>query len=211
MVGYPTPPPVTADELRPRRLWYWVAGLIAASGLLAGILSGAYAAHFAVRASEAIEELDPQLQPVPIGVPTPVELEAGRDWAVYVSGSGPTPRVSCGGDGLTVTAVQQDLTTVQDAVTWHQAQLVRVGETGRYSVVCTSPDRTTRLALGKALDGGTADRVGAMVVRAVLGFVGAFAFASLGVLVGGLIALVVGLRRSSHRAALRAWRGASGP
>ena len=200
MAGYP--PPVSADELRPRRFWYWVAGAVAVLGVLAGIAAGAFAAVSAAGVSKTVAELDPRLRAVPIGVPTPVDLDPGRDWAVYASSAGPTPQVSCGGDGLTVTDAQRDLTTTRDAVTWQETQLVRVAEAGRYSIICTSPDRTTRFALGRALDPAAADRIGGRILGTVLGFVGAFALASLGVLAGGVIVLVVALRRrTSGRAA----------
>jgi len=193
---------VTARERRPRRLWYGVAGVLVVAGLAAGVVSGALAGRSAAQVSHAVAELRPQLHPLPLGVPTPVDPEPGRDWAVYVSSSGPTPQVSCGGDGLTVTGVQRDLSTLQDGVRWRQAQLVRVTEPGRYAIVCTSPDRTARFAFGAALDPDATDRLAGDMVGAVLGVLGAAALAALGVLGGGVLALVVGLRRSARRAAM---------
>jgi hypothetical protein len=206
----PSPPPANADVLRPRRLWYWVAGVIVAAGLAAGVVSGLVAARSAARASDDLAELRPPLHPVLFGTPSQVDAEPGRDWAVYVSTGGaisdPPPRVSCGGDGLTVTGVRRELRTEQDGTTWRQVQIVRATEPGRHTIVCSSPDRAARFAFGAAIEPDAGDRLVGDTRRAVVGVAFAFAFASIGVLIGGLLVLLTALRRSGRQAALQAQR-----
>lgn len=198
-----------AEELRPRRWWYGVAVAAAVLGLAAGVASGVLAAAAAVQVSDGAGELEPRLTPLPVGVPATVELDSQGDWAVYIE-AGATARVSCGGDGLTVSAAPAEVTTVQGGTTWRQAQLVRAREPGRHQLTCTSIDRTADLAFGQALDASgrtaAAERTRAQIVRAALGVLGAIVSTSLGVLAGGLLAVAVWLRRNNHRKRLLAER-----
>jgi len=206
---------IDPDELRPRRYWYGVAAAVAVLGLAGAVGSTVFIARSIAGAVHSVEALDPGLRPLLVGRPTVVDLEPGLQRAVYVAGAGggvstgggasagrPPPPVSCGGNGLTVTDVQDEITAVVDGTRWREVQLVRASEPGPHEIVCSTTDRTADLALGTALDADAAARAGRQVGRAVVASLAVVGLGGIGVLAGGLIALVAAVRRSSHRSAL---------
>ena len=216
--------PVGPDQVRPHRLWYWVAGAIVLAGLVVAVVSAVLAAGSAGRIADGVAELDLELRPVPDdpSAVTPVDVPSGETWSVYVAvprtGTGqtavvgPAPAVSCTAVGLTVTPFTQDVTTVQDGVAYRPVLTVRAepGATAAATITCDAEGRAevdgavdADLALAPALDLAALRQVGAGILGTVAGVFAAVVAALLGLLVGGAVAFVTALRRSRHRAALR--------
>jgi len=207
--------PVGPDQVRPHRLWYWVAGAIVLAGLVVAVVSAVLAAGSAGRIADGVAELDLELRPVPddpLAV-TAVDVPPGETWSVYVAvprtGTGqtavvgPAPAVSCTAVGLTVTPFTQDVTTVQDGVAYRPVLTVRAepGATAAATITCDAPDLANAdLALAPALDLAALRQVGAGILGTVAGAFAAVVAALLGLLVGGAVAFVTALRRSHHRA-----------
>lgn len=203
-------PVIDPAQLRPRRFWYGVAAGIAVLGLAGALASVVVLAHEVGDVVDSVEALDPQLRPVLVGRATTVDLDPGQTWAVYASSSGRPPAVSCGGEGLTVTDPEHTVDVTVDGASWREVQVVRVQEPGPYEIVCSSTDRTAHLSIGRAPDPDAAGRAGGHVAGAVVAALLVLTFGGIGVLAGGLVALVVGVRRSRHRATLLA-QGGYGP
>ncbi|HEY0641516.1 MAG TPA: hypothetical protein VGD67_28130 [Pseudonocardiaceae bacterium] len=218
-------PRVADDEVRPRRLWYGVAGGVAGLGLAGAVVCLVLAAVSAGRVSDGIAEFRLSPQPVTPGVPSTVRLTPDTSWAVYVmvprrTGPGgedvaaPAPAVNCLGEGVDFLPYRGDLAVGHNGETYRPAVIARVAAAGTYEITCSVPGPDTfehRLGVAEGIDADTVARVGGGILGAVAGVFGALALGLGGLLAGGLVALVVTLRRSSHRAALLARRHAAGP
>jgi hypothetical protein len=197
--------------VRPRRLWYGVAALAMVLGMVGAVVGAVLAATAAGRVSASVAEFDLDLRPVPddAEATTVLDLTTGTGMAVYAAVTrtgtgtdavyGPAPAVSCSGAGITVEAGRTDVTTVQDGVAYRPVRVVRAATTGSYRIGCASEDGTATLAVGPELDLGALRQVGTGIMGTVAGVVLALTSAVLGLLVGGAIALVTGLRRAAHR------------
>lgn len=203
---------VDRSAVRPRRLWYGVAGAVVVAGLCAAVLGVLLAAASAGRVSSGVAEFELELRPVPDdrSASTGIELTAGEARAVYVvvTRTGPdapyvtAPAVTCAGGGLTVEADGRDVTTVRDGVAYRPVLTVRAERAGRYRLSCGTDAGDAELMVGRELDLAALDRVGTGIVGTVAGVFFAVGSAVVGLLLGGVIALVTAVRRARHRAAL---------
>ncbi|MGH3715230.1 MAG: hypothetical protein ACRDT4_17460 [Micromonosporaceae bacterium] len=212
------PPPVNPSEIRPGRAGYWVAGVIAVLGVCAGI--GIAAFGFSSIAGD-LPKMKAEFQGE-----TTVKLESGKDWAVYVdnpalegragNSAAPVraPQVECTGtsaDGGNITFSDPGgaFHFASGDRNWQLLYAVSVDKTGSYTVTCASsdpdlPDPTYAV--------GTAVNVGGFVGK-LFGSLGALCgIPCLALLVAGVIALVVAMRRSSAKKRLQSGGpGAGGP
>lgn len=207
------PPPVSSAELRPGRAGYWIAAAIAVLGVLVGCGLGALG-FFSLAGDVPTMERE-----FAAGAATTVELESGKEWAIYVdnpglrgrgqTGSAALPEVECTGtatDGgtITLTRPQGNVSFGDSERYWQLAYQVSVDKTGSYQMQCSSPDP----GLSDPTFGVGPNVNAAGVVGKVFGSLGAlFGIPCLAFVVAGVIALVVGMRRSSYKKRLQAQRG----
>lgn len=220
-------PPVSGDELRPRRGWYVAAGLFGLGGILAGIVLFVWGV---VAGATSLSGSLPQLTELRPGEPTAVTLEAGREQIVYVrdvnasappghspsaaptpsAGATPDRSADCTGtgeNGGTVTFTPYSTHGSLTYNTWTALHRAIASQDGTYRITCGAPSDTgvlfaigDEVPVGKVV-GGFAKIFGGLTVGLGL--------PCLGVLVGGVIALVTGLRRGSHRNRLLQQRAAA--
>lgn len=177
---------VAADPVRPRRIWYVVAALIAAGGV-----SAAAALMFLVPVGGGLGQRITPGQPVTVHVP-----EAGK--MVWVrDGGGDVPDLRCEPSQPDTQRLQQwrsastrhdDLTVTADGDRWRGPLLVQAKPAGRYTMTCTASDAAASLSLGDPprFSGPRAE---------ALSVLAAVVLASLGVVVGAALAVVVAVRR----------------
>ncbi|MGH3645758.1 MAG: hypothetical protein ACRDTM_01045 [Micromonosporaceae bacterium] len=206
------PPPIDPAALRPKRTWYWIAALIVVLGVCGGFGIGLFGL------SSIAGGLPTMKHEFDAGEATTVELTGDQQWAIYVDnprassegqGSGPRPDVQCTGssaDGGTITLSEPggSFHFTKDNKTWQLLYDVRVDKDGSYQIECSSQDAELtdpQLAVGPAVN------VGGFVGK-TFGTVGALlGLPCLALIVGGVIALVTGLRRSAHKKRLQAQGG----
>lgn len=187
-------PPVDPKAIKPGRFWYWIAGIIAVAGIGAGVTV------FVLGISSvagALPEMDETFEP---GESARVELSRDREYAIYVDYAGETaPDAQCSATGPGTASVDEPTNTSFTAGdgrrTWHLLYDLTVSKDGEYTVECVATNAGD-FAVGDAVDVG--------------GFVGGI-FGSIGgllgipcfsIVVGGVIVLVVALRRSANKKAL---------
>ncbi|MGW3602767.1 hypothetical protein [Micromonospora sp. NPDC005161] len=188
----PAPGAVSADPLRPRRIWYVVAALIAAGGVLAAAV-----ALFLVPFGGELG------QPVTSGQPFTVHLPEGGK-VVWAKASGPdAPGVSCAPARVEAEELEEwqmvsmrfdDLTLEADGERWQAVVLVGARPTGTYTLTCTASaaDGTPSLSIGDP------PRFYGARSEALAGLAASI-LAPLGVLVGAALAVVVAVRRRAER------------
>lgn len=179
---------VAADPVRPRRIWYVVAALIAVGGVLA-----AAALMFLVPVGGDLGQRITPGQPVTVQVP-----EAGKMVWVRDPG-GDVPDLRCEPSQADTQRLQQwasasmhhdDLTVTADGERWQPLLLVQAKPAGRYTLTCTTSraDAALSLSLGDPpwFYGPRAEALTALA---------ALVLASLGVVIGVVLAVVVAVRR----------------
>ncbi|TQS40997.1 hypothetical protein [Cryptosporangium phraense] len=176
--------PVDSRQLRPRRVWYVVAVLIAVLFTAVGV--GA----FALGVVSAVKSIPDFTRTAQSGE---IDLQPGV-YGIFVPEGSST---SCSyGDGITATTPGGTFTFTRDGSSWTWASTITVEKAGTYSIKCDAG----RYALGGKPELG-------MFAGSVAGGIAALAgLPCLGITIGGIIALVVGLRRSSHKKRLQAYR-----
>ncbi|WP_123827084.1 hypothetical protein [Micromonospora globispora] len=182
------PMAVAADPVRPRRIWYVVAALIAAGGV-----SAAAALMFLVPLGSDLGQRITPGQPVTVQVPEAGKMvwvrDSGRDVSdLRCEPSQPdTQRLQQWGSA---SMRQDDLTVTADGERWRALLLVQAKPAGRYTMTCTTSgaDGASSLSLGDPpwFFGPRAEAL-AVVASLVL--------ASLGLVVGAVLAVVVAVRR----------------
>ncbi|MER6736413.1 serine/arginine repetitive matrix protein 2 [Streptomyces puniciscabiei] len=184
----PAPPNIPAKDLRPRRLWYVVAGLL---GL---VLAGAGVAFIAVTLKNTVHSVD-TAHSFSSGDSRTFSFVQGKTKAIYVSQSGPghvdcrIPQMRSG----SMTQPSSSFRVTAGSRTWERVFEVKPGSTGSYTLTCTS-ELPAEFALGDK------PRVGAFVGNVFAGigcFVAAFVTAA-------TIAVVTAVRRHRHRRRLTA-------
>ena len=179
---------VAADPVRPRRIWYVVAALIAAGGVAA-----AAALMFLMPLGGDVGQRITAGQPVTVQVP-----EAGK--MVWVRDSGrDVPDLRCEPSPPDTQRLEEwsNASTRHDAPTvtaegerWRGLLLVRAEPAGRYTMTCTTsgPDAASSLSIGDPprFSGPRAEALAALA---------ALVLASLGVVAGVVLAVVVAVRR----------------
>ncbi|NGN65226.1 hypothetical protein G5C51_15125 [Streptomyces sp. A7024] len=190
----PGPPPIDESQVRPRKRGYWLG---AAGGVL-GLVAAGLLIVFAVQSL-------PDLKAVPSGETRTVRVD-DDGLGLYSNGLSDVRCVVRGADPSSVTLDDPGHTesVETNGRKWYLMLRAQDGlPSGKYQVRCIVTDGG-EYAIGPR--GGVFTFVGLIF--------GGIALAGLSVLGAGLTALIVGLRRRSHRERLRAqaaWGGPPGP
>lgn len=194
--GGPPLPPVPAKDLRPRRVWYLVAALVAL------VLAGAGTVLVVVTVKNTVDAVD-TARGFPGGDSRTFHLVRGETKAIYVSPSAAAGGgVDCRAPGLgsgAITRPDGSFRVTVGSRTWERVFEVRPGSSGDYTLTCTAA-RPAEFVLGDR------PRVGTMV-GGILTAIGCFLAA---VAAAAAITIVTAVRRSRHRRRLMAAR-APGP
>lgn len=179
----PAVTPIAARDLRPRRRWYLVGLGVFLACLVAGVVVAAVLVLAGAKKGGDFHRLADGNQ---------VTLPAGDDKYLYGRSAAEqlqVPACRASGPGtVRFDAVHSTQTMTKDDVTWVAVSRLHVSATGRYTITCSGHDD---YAVGNSTFG---------VLGRVFGGIGAFfGLALLGFLVGGTIALVTLVRRSSDR------------
>lgn len=177
------PPNIPAKDVRPRRIWYVVAALLAL------VLAGAGVAFIAVTLKDAVHAVD-TARSFSSGDSRTFGFVQGETKAIYVSQSG-QGRVDCRIPQLppgSMTQPDSSYHVTLGSRTWERVFEVRPGSSGEYTLTCTS-ERPAEFALGDK------PRVGSMV-GGILAGIGCFLAA---VAAAATITIVTAVRRSRHR------------
>lgn len=189
----PGPPPrIDARQLRPRRLWFVVAGVIAAVCVGIGIAS------FVLTLTSAAGSVDDG-EAFASGQSVTLRIGPDDDAAIYVSSQMYAParcKVASGPSGSTprVTSPDHTFTVTKGSVEWWRAFVLKADTDADYRVTCDDPRGALTFAPGD--DTGLASFVGGIVVTVLVPV--------LGLLAGSGIAIIVGVRRGRHRRWLEA-------
>jgi hypothetical protein len=192
----PPPPPVVWDHMvRPSKWWFGAAALVAVAAIVAAIV---IAVLGVVDYAERIENFDRA------DVPATLEVEITRPggYSIYHEYSGAFDDVTDVREPtVTVTdpsGAAVDLDTYDSVVTYsssdHEGQglfTFDAEEAGTYQVTAEGV-AGSGVAVGRGLGRGLSPYIGGSVVVGLLGLV-----------VGGVMAIVVGVKRSQSRRALR--------
>ncbi|MGI5348214.1 serine/arginine repetitive matrix protein 2 [Streptomyces sp. CA-250714] len=186
--GPPPPSMIPAKDVRPRRIWYLVAALLALA------LAGSGAAVLVVTVKDAVSSVD-TARSFPGGGSQTFSLTEGETKAIFVSQSG-KGQVNCRIPEMrsgSMTRPDSTFRVTAGSRTWERVFEVKPGSSGDYSLTCTS-ERQAQFAMGDK------PRVGATVGVTFAAF--ALFFAALAAAV--TISAVTAIRRSSHRRQLAA-------
>lgn len=203
--GYPAgPPPIDPRALRPGRGWYAVAIVIAVLGIVIGV------GGFGLGIASFVRGLPKMTTEFDAGTPVTVHLAPGQERAIYVDrNSGPGGRgdpvyAKCTGtargDGsVDVRQVSSTLDFPSGRHQWVSAYSVAVTRAADYELSCepSGTDGPTHYALGDA------PKAGALAAGILGGTAALIGVPCLALTVGGVIALVVALRRSSAKKRLQ--------
>ncbi|MGW6055191.1 serine/arginine repetitive matrix protein 2 [Streptomyces sp. NPDC055189] len=189
----PGPPPrIDAGELRPRRRWFVVAGLIAALCVGIGIAS------FVMTLTSTVDSVDDS-EAFTSG--QSVTLRIGPDDAAAIYVRSPfISRAHCevvsapAGSVPRVTTPDSTFTVTKGSVEWQRVFVLKADTAADYRVQCDDPRGALTFAPGD--DADFASFVGGIVVTVVVPL--------LGLLAGAGIAIIVGVRRGRHRRWLEA-------
>ncbi|MGW5738761.1 MULTISPECIES: hypothetical protein [Streptomyces] len=189
----PGPPPrIDAGQLRPRRRWFVLAGVIAA------VCVGIGVASFLLTLTSTVDSVDDD-KAFPSGRSVTLRIGPDDDAAIYVRSpfvarahcevvsapAGSEPRVTVPGSTFTVTKGSSE---------WQRAFVLKTDTDADYRVRCDDPRGVLTFAPGD--DADLASFVGGIVVTVVVPV--------LGLLAGSGIAIIVGVRRGRHRRWLEA-------
>lgn len=194
-------------ELRPRRIWFLVAALLA----VAGVLAAAGVMLFVLPGGGDLG------QPLTQGQPVIVQLSPSDEKMVWVKEAGqnvPDIDISCTAsplDGQEIRELSQDRLRSErvqldvDHQRWRGLLTLSAEPAGRYTVTCVTSgaDRIPALSIGDPPRlHGPRDRA--------LGRLGSLGLAGISVIVGAVLAVVVAVRRGSHRVRLSEQRTRAG-
>jgi hypothetical protein len=137
------------------------------------------------------------------GTPTTVDLTSGREWAIYVAADAVVPS-RCEAKTLDGGAISlsdpgnYSFSFTRDGTTWQLLIQMTISTGGRFEIVC-NPVAGGRQQYGVAEDPQFSGFFGS-----ILGGIGALAgLPCLGVIIGGVIVLVVALRRKANKRTLQ--------
>ena len=182
------------SELRPRRGWFVVAGIVAAVGVLAGVVL------FAVGIVTRITGMPNLEQQFENGEPVTVRMAADEVLTIY--GTGRTYYVQCSRldssrGGVTISRVSFAFAFAKGGgSTWEAVYEVHATRHGTYTFVCSGNNGIFAFGNPPHFARFFGTIVGSVLAMVVLPL--------LGVLSGAVIALVVGIRRNAHRKRLQA-------
>ncbi|MET8121838.1 hypothetical protein [Micromonospora sp. NPDC005189] len=187
-------PVISAVELRPRRIWFFIAALLPVGGALAavGVLL------FVLRSEGDLG------QPLPLGQPVTVQL-SDEKMVWFRTTDGGAPDVACAAsptDGAEMVEFGQTNVLVAGAKVdnerWRGLLTLHARPAGRYEVTCTAAGAGPQPALSI----GDPPRFYGPQDTA-LGSLAALGVTSTGVVTGLVLAVVVAARRGMHRTRLR--------
>ena len=197
-LAMPSSPVITPVALRPRRIWFIIAVLVA----LGGVLAAAGIMLFVLRSGG---DLGQRLTP---GQPVTVHLSPSDEKMVWVKQTGQSlPHVKCDAspaDGQEirefseVQLLSENVELKVDNERWRGLLALYAGQAGRYKVKCMTPGvgSTPTLSIGDPPRFYNARDT-------ALGSLAAFGLASISVIIGAVLAAVVAVQRRLHRARLR--------
>lgn len=207
---YPARPRVAGSELRPGLLWYGIAGVLVAVGVVMMLAAAAWH-HFGQSGR----------QPVPwiafgAGTPASLELRAGTTWAIYVDAdvSPDEPdayatRCLAGGypgaGEITLKRPARSFDFASGDRHWHLVYEVTVSKDGDYKLEC-DPDGPN--VVGDHYSVGAMPDPTETSGRSLASLTVPVGLSVLVVAAGGGVALVVAVRRAASRRRLLAERGA---
>ncbi|MFG1894937.1 hypothetical protein ACGFIP_13040 [Micromonospora zamorensis] len=191
-------PVITSVGLRPRRIWFTIAALVA----VGGVLAAAGVMLFVLRSGG---DLGQRLTPSQV---ITVHLSPSDEKMVWVKETGQrVPDVGCDAspvDGQEILESHQvhllsEIVELNvDNERWRGLLTLSAGPAGRYEVSC----RTSGVGPAPTLSIGDPPRFYDARDTA-LGSLAAFGLASISVIIGGVLAVVVAVRRGFHRVRLR--------
>jgi hypothetical protein len=200
------PPPAPRDQVRPSLWWFGVAGGLAVAGIVGAIVVGVVGV---MRLADRVDGF------TRIDVPGSgaVEIDDPGGYSIYHEYLGASDESYRSAPGVTVTdpagnevVLRRYTTTVTYDFGSHEGEGIYTFEaerSGTYQVETTGDpsSSSTTIAVGRGIGRGIASSiVGALVVGAV------------GVIAGGVLAIVTGVRRGRSRRMLNAARwGPPGP
>lgn len=195
------PPPIDAGQLRPRRRWFVVAGVIAAICVGIGIAS------FVLTLTSAVDSVDDG-RAFESGQSVTLRIGPDDDAAIYVR-SPFVARAHCkvvsgpSGSAPRVTTPDGTFTVSKGSAEWERVFVLKTDTDADYRVTCDDPRGVLTFAPGD--DADFASFVGGIVVTVVV--------PALGLLAASGIAIIVGVRRGRHRRWLeaQAYYGYRGP
>jgi hypothetical protein len=173
--------PIDPRQLRPRRRWYGIAVLVAVLFTAGGV--GAFTLGL-VSAVKSIPQFTYALQGA--ASDATVELNAGT-YGVYVPEAAPTTCTY--GDGVRSSEPSATLTFTRNGQSWVWVSNITVDARAKYQVSCDSGT----FAIGEKPE------VGQFAGGLAGGILALAGLPCIGITIGGIIALVTGLRRSSHK------------
>jgi hypothetical protein len=174
-------PPVDSSELRPKPMWFFVAAGIGVVGIVAGVLMLIYG----IGGISA-----PMIRTFGEGETVSVRLD--QDTAIYTADGATRYEATCvvtSADGKPVptSTVGYSFTKQADGRQWQLLRTFPISTPGDYRVACTE-------ARGPYAIADQPD-----VSRFVVGMVSLFALSGLGIVIGAVLAVVVGVKRGNHR------------
>ena len=200
-------PPIDPAELRPRKRWFWIAGVIAAAGILIGVGGGV--ALFVYGAGSIMPDSHSALTGT--GTATGrAQLTADKDWAVF-STTDASWDVACtaeqGGRRASVTDPGENSNFTRNGETWYEVARVKVPADGAYVFSCRpSADATGSDVQTAHYFVGEAPELGTFFGGLFGGFAVLFGVPFLAVLAAVIISVVTGVKRGNHRKRLMAQR-----
>jgi hypothetical protein len=197
------PPPVDPRALRPRRAWYAVSVVIVVLGVLVGV------GLFALGLVSAIRGLPKTTSEFESGPPLVLHLSAGRKSAIYLdSGASPPGAIDsqCSGraegDGsIDVQPTSYNFDFSSGRRHWRLLYTVEVSQDGRYELDCRPTDPTVETAHYAV---GEDPKIGGFMAKLFGGIGALLGVPCLALVVGGVLALVVALRRNGQKKRLQA-------
>jgi hypothetical protein len=176
-------------------MWFLVAAGIALVGIVAGVLMLVYGlGGIAAPMTKTFDEGET------------VTARLDQDTAIYLSGNESVYRATCtatsaDGKPAPLEAPGYTFTKSADDRQWRLIRTIRVTTPGDYRIACT--ESPGPYAIANEPD----------VSRFVVGIASLFMLSGLTIVIGGIMAIVVGVKRSNHRRRLtdERFRGQAGP
>ena len=213
----PPPPGFSVDgrELRPRRFWYWIAGLLAIGSIAAAVALFVSAGDNVDSLTDVVSELTPLDAPGE----TTVTLEAGDEQAIYRqvrsavgpigSGPGDASRLRCQVTDPSGGPVGLGQSLGISTLSLNRERYVAefnfdAAVSGEYRVACLTPrGAALSLLIGPEIDIGE-------VFGLVGGVFGGIAILALGLIGAIAIVIPVAIMRSNHKRRLAREAAAAG-
>jgi hypothetical protein len=195
-------PQVSGRELRPRRFWYVVAGVIALGGILLGI--GLFILGL-VTAVRSVPDLGTQFT---AGEAKTVTMTAGDKKVIFADSAAVNPTCTGSapnGGNIDLSTLSYSFTVTKGDREWRGIYEDKTDKDGAYQITCGAPSDSspaTEYAIGDA------PKFGGFLGGILGGLAALFGLPCFGIVVAAVIALVTALRRNSYKRRLLQERGA---